>query len=687
MIIGPGITITRGIYIDANAPASNGTPSLSVGLVFDLDAANFSSTPVTGNMDATNTYSLTVNNGSSTIGFSAQQTTGSLLFNGANQQNLTIPANSAFTLGTNNFTLEYYLNQSARGPFDSPFGYNTATKSFYWPIGTSQNFPYMSGTGTWSITGGTLPTLNTWNHYALVRNRNVISYYLNGVIVGSTTANFNLDAITSPFVIGAQANSSGTNIVTGNITNFRIVKGFAVYTSNFTPPTEPLTAISNAATSISGGSISFTTRGTSAAATYLTMTPITFGTNSWTIEAFVNFNDLGVQNIIGTSGTPGMMFYASGGTTAWIQNAFGQALSWSWNHAINTWYHIAATYDGTYVNVWVNGVQLASGRQTWASGSFANGNQIGSNSWSGSTAYGSNMLINNLRVVVGSTVYATSSTTITVPTAQLTAITNTQLLLQVNDAGSAYTDTSGITTVTNVRTTFSSTPYSYGGYNTVLLLNNTNQAELLTDSSPNNFTVNNNSAGVVYSTKNPFPGYFYKTANTVSDNIVTGPNTTSASYSVFMAYQPRRISSGGQGRILSTNAGQDWLAGTYAPAPGTGTMYQNVYYPGSTVWLSSDAADTNWHFIWTTYNYASGVANLYIAAPGVNNTVGPTAVYKTVSFAANSNRGFNQFIMWARAGGSEPGIANIGLVKTYNGALTVTDIQTLWSQYHTRFGI
>jgi hypothetical protein len=194
-----------------------------------------------------------------------------------------------------------------------------------------------------------------------------------------------------------------------------------------------------------------------------------------------------------------------------------------------------------------------------------------------------------------------------------------------------------------------------------------------------------NAGSIGYSSSNG--GYFSKSNNVGTDTIVGGPNTTSASYTVFMAYQPQNNTSGGQGRILSCNAGQDWLIGTYAPAPGSGTMYMNVFYPGSEVWLSHDPSDTGWHFIWVTYTLATGVANLYIASSSVNNTSGPSGVYKTVTFAANGNRGFNQFTMWRRPGPSEVGQANIGFIKSYNGALTLTDIQSQWSYYHGRFGI
>lgn len=510
-VVRSGSTVT--LYVNGTADATTDTQVGTIGNgVLRIGADGSGATRHVGNISNVRTTSTAVYTGNFTsptkplTPVSYTYTGGSAAFSGAQLQALTIPANAAFTLGTNNFTVEYWLNQYYRGPYDSPFGFTSALHSFYWPIGTAQNFPYMSGTGSWSITGGTLPPLNTWNHYALVRNGTTMSYYLNGVLVGTATANFYLDAATSPIVIGAQSNATGVNVLFGNITNFRWVNGLAVYTSNFTPPTAPLTAISASATAITGGSISFTTRGATGVATYATLSPaITFGTSSWTIEAFVYFNDNGVQNIIGTSAAPGMMFYFAGQTGCTVQNAYGQAISWSYNYALNTWYHVAASYDGAYVNVWVNGNQLATGRLAWANGSFATGNQIASNSWSGASAYGSNMLINNLRVVVGSVVYATASTTITVPTAQLTAIANTQLLLQVNTSGTAFTDTSGITTVTNVgsRATYSATGYSYGAYTTALLLKHTDSAGLLTDSSANNFTVTNNLA-VAFSSSSPF---------------------------------------------------------------------------------------------------------------------------------------------------------------------------------------
>jgi hypothetical protein len=589
-LVRSGSTIT--LYVNGVADATTDTQSGTIGNgVLRIGADGSGANRHVGNISNVRTASTAVYTGNFTpptkpLSLVAYTNLGgSAAFNGSQLQALTIPANAAFATGTNNFTIEYWLNQYYRGPYDSPFGYTSAAHSFYWPIGTSQNFPYMSGTGTWSITGGTLPPLNTWNHYALVRNGTTMSYYLNGVLVGTTTANFNLDTPTSPIIIGAQANANNTNVLFGNITNFRWVNGLAVYTSAFTPPTAPLTAISATATSIAGGSISFTTRGTTSVATYATLSPaITFGTSNWTIEAFVYFNDTGVQNIIGTSTTPGMMFYFQAGTGCSVQNSYGQAISWSYNYALNTWYHVAASYDGTYVNVWVNGNQLATGRLSWANGSFGNGDQVASNSWSGASAYGSNMLITNLRVVVGSTVYATSSTTITVPTAQLTAIANTQLLMQVNASGTAFTDTAGITTVTNVggRATYSSTPYSYGAYSTALLLKHTNSGGLLTDSSANNFTVTNNLA-VAYSSSTPLPSVqqflapLGVTAFTdISPNTYTITNTGTVTTTALSPFSANWVDSvSGIVATVSTISGQP----TYDPNYGGGIQSTETVKP------------------------------------------------------------------------------------------------------------
>ena len=175
---------------------------------------------------------------------------GSMSFNAYGQvtgQQLSISAANTWAFNEKDFTIEYWLYQSYRGPFDSPFGYTSGapyvSRLFYWPIGTSQNFPYISGTGGIGLSGTTLPSTNSWNHYALVRNSNTATFFLNGLNVASSSITANVTPPTSAFIIGNQGASAIT--LTGQMTDFRVVNGTAVYTANFAPPITPLIATSN----------------------------------------------------------------------------------------------------------------------------------------------------------------------------------------------------------------------------------------------------------------------------------------------------------------------------------------------------------------------------------------------------------------------------------------------------------
>ena len=179
----------------------------------------------------------------------------SVLFNSGS---LSVPANAALTLGTNNHTFEFWLYQTSRNFYDCPFMYgNTAgnaTNNYYMNLGQYTGVLIGNGSpGGWSLNmanGVSLPALNTWSHYAVVRNGNTFTLYLNGTNVGSATASISIPAQGGVMAIGG-LNSSG-NTISGYMTNFRFVNGTAVYTSNFTPPTTPLTAIPNTQVLIQG---------------------------------------------------------------------------------------------------------------------------------------------------------------------------------------------------------------------------------------------------------------------------------------------------------------------------------------------------------------------------------------------------------------------------------------------------
>ena len=126
----------------------------------------------------------------------------------------------------------------------------------------------------------------------------------------------------------------------------------------------------------------------------------------------------------------------------------------------NTWYHVAVTQNsaGTMA-LWLNGTRSSSGAKSMNWSFIANNYRIGA--WSSQSTYSQGVYISNPRLT-NSAVYDVTQTSITVPSAPLTAIANTQLLL-----------------------------------------NTTNDANFLKDSSINNITITNN-GGVVSSSLNPF---------------------------------------------------------------------------------------------------------------------------------------------------------------------------------------
>jgi hypothetical protein len=98
-----------------------------------------------------------------------------------------------------------------------------------------------------SITGGTTLSTNTWYHIAVSNSTNSCKLFVNGVQDASGT--ISTMAFTPGFTaIGRLTNGAANQgYHDGNISNFRILVGTALYTSNFTPPTVPLTAIANTA--------------------------------------------------------------------------------------------------------------------------------------------------------------------------------------------------------------------------------------------------------------------------------------------------------------------------------------------------------------------------------------------------------------------------------------------------------
>ena len=93
------------------------------------------------------------------------------------------------------------------------------------------------------ITGGQL-VLNTWHHVAFTRSGNTFRIFLDGTQTATGTNSSSNNTNTS-LTIGSYSRTLSAYYWHGYISNVRILKGEALYTSTFTPPKRELTVIEN----------------------------------------------------------------------------------------------------------------------------------------------------------------------------------------------------------------------------------------------------------------------------------------------------------------------------------------------------------------------------------------------------------------------------------------------------------
>ena len=78
--------------------------------------------------------------------------------------------------------------------------------------------------------------LNTWLHVAITRSGTTGRLFVNGILNSSITVSGTVNTTGKPVVIGASPHST-TEFTNDYTYNFRVTKGVARYTANFTPPT------------------------------------------------------------------------------------------------------------------------------------------------------------------------------------------------------------------------------------------------------------------------------------------------------------------------------------------------------------------------------------------------------------------------------------------------------------------
>lgn len=401
-----------------------------------------------------------------------------------------VPSSTDFTFGLEDFTIDFWVYWSsndltqntptapagARFPltvFDTtatPFTLAGRAVSFT-KHGASQssfpgevNFGIAGGAGIWSGQANK-PTTPGWYHYAGVRANGTMYFFQNGVLLGTQDASARNINGTYEINIG---NSKHTDLAgTGNpehVEEVRIIKGLGIWTSNFTPPTNPYTPFELDPTTVlllqsntTNGSTTFTDSssknhtvtptGTAQHSTarqkfggssiYFDNTAQTidvadsddfeFGTDDLTIDFWVNFADVerNANNFIGQwnladstnnhmnityNGLLNRMYFDCifGGSAVVRINSDG------WNAVNNQWYHIAWVRQGTsnwylFIDGISQSLNLFGGSYSGSLPNFDSGLRLGTNKDGNPQTY-AHSYFDEVRVLKGNAAYTANFT-------------------------------------------------------------------------------------------------------------------------------------------------------------------------------------------------------------------------------------------------------------------------------------
>jgi hypothetical protein len=388
-------------------------------------------------------------------------------------------AGTSGIFGTNiSYTIEGWFNFTANSAGDNTniITYNTNTFPSRWLIdaavgGGNITLRIVTESNGTLFNGTAVPyTLRTWVHLAIVNNNaaNTFTFYINGVAAGSTTK-ISLSAVAT---LNLLCNSGSVSSASPfYVSNFRIVNNTAVYTSNFTPSTSPLTAIpgtalltfqSNRFVDNSAGNLTLTPNGTNQIQRFNPFNPVlttptsysgyfdgngdflsvatnsafNMGSGDYTFEAWVYLPTLASINRIFSSSDSGfgsgyfISVNTSGFVTVETNSPSYQQLA-STNNAVtaNTWTHVAVTKQSGTVRVFVNGVQCTTtGSQTNSFDTGGNALQVAGSIYAAAFGYLTGY-VSNARIVKGTAVYTSAFTPSTTP---LTAVSGTSLLTLQN---------------------------------------------------------------------------------------------------------------------------------------------------------------------------------------------------------------------------------------------------------------
>jgi hypothetical protein len=163
---------------------------------------------------------------------------GTSIYNTSNNSLTGISFTLPVALDTDDFTIEGWLRWITNGSWDGCFfqiGDHTQSSGLILNL-HNPNPVIRFGSSNTYVDNTTTLTSNQWYHIAVTRESGVCKIWLDGQLEGSRSTPENITATTG-YILSATYNNSG---IVGHVEDFRITKGLARYTANFTPPTASL---------------------------------------------------------------------------------------------------------------------------------------------------------------------------------------------------------------------------------------------------------------------------------------------------------------------------------------------------------------------------------------------------------------------------------------------------------------
>jgi hypothetical protein len=321
---------------------------------------------------------------------------GSAYWNGSSYLNT---ASGATALGTGNLTVEFWINTT-----DTSFNImnpDSSTGNGFWGLMVQSgdlrwNNQY-SLTNLWVVDGA--PIIDgAWHHVAIIKNSNVFKVFYDGVSQNLQSGSFT-DSWNYPYSDGLRIGSGNLATFTGYLSDIRLLAGTALYSSDFTPPTAPLTAVTNtkllmnfqdagiydlsginnldtvgnaqidtAVKKYGTGSLEFD--GSGDYLKILQNDDLELGSGDYTIECWVNISAAASVGGIFSKGLPSTLntstwsleFNTTNNYVSWYVQAASTTyiITGSQNIKTSNWIHIAVTRSGNDTKLFVNGVQDGS---------------------------------------------------------------------------------------------------------------------------------------------------------------------------------------------------------------------------------------------------------------------------------------------------------------------------------------